>query len=104
MTTDDTTGERNVDRLAENLSKVEDLSERLINALSSKRQIDPNLQAPGQDLLMKTSAALWSEWLSHPSKIFEQQIAYWGKSVQHFIEAQEALATCLLYTSDAADD
>ena len=93
MTTSEVASAKSLEKLNENLAKVEKLSERLIAALSQKKQIDPNLQGPGNDLYLKTSAAVMSDFISQPSKIFEQQVAYWGKTVQHFIEAQEALAT-----------
>ncbi|WP_212524483.1 class I poly(R)-hydroxyalkanoic acid synthase [Actibacterium sp. MT2.3-13A] len=93
MTSDDGKAEAQLERMNENLARVEALSERLVNALSKKRQIDPNLQGPGQDLFMKAASAYMAEFLQHPSKIFEHQISFWGKTLQHFIAAQEALAS-----------
>ena len=93
MTKDDDTADAKLQRMNENLAKVEALSERLVNALSKKRQIDPNLQGPGQDLFMKAATAYMTEFLQHPSKIFEHQISFWAKTVKHYIAAQEALAT-----------
>ena len=93
MTTGEVPDTAKVERLNENLQKVEQLSERLVKVLSNKRQIDPNLQGPGQDLFVKASTAYWNEWLHNPSKVFEQQVSYWGKTVKHFLEAQEALAS-----------
>ncbi|ALG90805.1 MULTISPECIES: PHA/PHB synthase family protein [Actibacterium] len=97
MTTEDTkqdvTEEANLDRLNENLAKLERLSERLISALAHKRKVDPDLQAPSQDVFMKASSAYMSEMMQHPSRLFEQQVTYWGKTLKHFIESQEALAT-----------
>lgn len=79
--------------LQQNLEKVENLSERLLRALSKKKVSNPGLQGPHPDLMLKASAAYWHDAISNPSKIFETQVSFWGKSVQHFIEAQEALAT-----------
>lgn len=106
MTTDEHDPSGNLDKLNENLSRVETLSERLVAALSAKRQVLPSLQGPGQDLYVKTTAAFVNDMVNQPSKIFEQQVAYWGKSVQHFIEAQEALASGKLIppTDDTAPD
>nr|WP_153747911.1 class I poly(R)-hydroxyalkanoic acid synthase [Rhodovulum strictum] len=61
-------------------------------AVSRKRRIDPNLQGPGHDLYMKAAAAYMVEMMRNPSKLIEHQVAYWGKSLKHFVEAQEALA------------
>ncbi|GGE50554.1 class I poly(R)-hydroxyalkanoic acid synthase [Actibacterium pelagium] len=78
--------------LQNNLQKVEQLSERLIKALSNKSVANPGLQGPNPDLMIKASTAYWQDAVNNPSKIFEHQVSFWSKSVQHFIEAQEALA------------
>ncbi len=93
MTTKDDPGLPKFDKLQENLAKVEALSERLISAFSHKRQIKPSLQGPGQDLLVEATTAYWTAAMHHPSKLFETQVSYWGKTLQHYIEAQEALAS-----------
>lgn len=92
MTTQDVEKPADLDRLNANLERMEKLSERLVAALSRRRPIDPNLQAPGHDLMLKATAAYMAEMMQHPSKIFEQQVSYWGKTLKHYIEAQEALA------------
>ena len=79
-------------KLAQNLSKVEELSKRLTAAMQHKRQVNPSLEGPGQDLMLKAAVSFWSEAVRDPSKLFEQQIAFWGKSMAHFVEAQNALA------------
>ncbi|SLN17092.1 Poly-beta-hydroxybutyrate polymerase [Pseudoruegeria aquimaris] len=84
---------KNLDRLNENLAKIEELSQRLVAALSHKRNIDPSLQAPGQDLYMKAAAAYMAEMVNNPAKILEHQISYWGKALTHYVEAQHLLAT-----------
>ena len=35
--------------------------------------------------------AYWAEMMTNPAKIWEQQVDYWGKTLQHAIEAQQAL-------------
>ncbi|SFC49224.1 class I poly(R)-hydroxyalkanoic acid synthase [Tropicimonas isoalkanivorans] len=81
------------DVLAANLAKIESLSQRLVAALSRQRQIDPALQGPGHDLYMKAASAYVSELMKNPSKVFEHQIGYWGKTLKHYIEAQHMLTT-----------
>lgn len=93
MTTNEISSDANLEKVNENLAKVEELSERLVNVLAHKRKVDPSLQGPGQDLMVKAASAYWNELLHHPSKIFETQVGFWGKTLQHFLEAQEALAT-----------
>ncbi|MEL6517021.1 MAG: class I poly(R)-hydroxyalkanoic acid synthase [Pseudomonadota bacterium] len=81
-----------LERLNENLAKVEELSSRLVTAFSRKKTVPSSLQGPGQDLYMKAAAAYMSEMMSNPSKILEHQISFWGKSLKHYVEAQQALA------------
>jgi len=92
VTTEERETATNLERMNENLAKLEELTERLVSAVSRKRRIDPNLQRPGHDLYMKAAAAYVAEMMQNPSKLIERQVSYWGKSLKHFVEAQEALA------------
>jgi polyhydroxyalkanoate synthase len=92
MTTDDPDAEGEVSRLNANLARVEELSQRLVQALGRRRPVRPALQGPGQDLYMKAAAAYIAEMMANPSKILEHQIGYWGKSLKHYVEAQHKLA------------
>ncbi|MAC82221.1 MAG: class I poly(R)-hydroxyalkanoic acid synthase [Rhodobacteraceae bacterium] len=96
MTTDTqelvTMSGEHLDRLKENMRRVEDLSSRLIDVLAHRKPHTPALDAPNQDLFAKAAAAYWAEALQDPAKIIEHQIQYWSKSVMHFVEAQQALA------------
>jgi len=86
-----TTGD--LERLNENIARVEELSQRLVSALSHKRNIDPGLQGPGQDLFVKAASAYMAEMMSNPSRILEHQVSYWGKTLKHYVEAQQVLAS-----------
>ncbi len=79
------------EKMAENIAKLETLSARLIAALSTKRQVPASLQAPGSDLYVKAMGAWMSEAMSNPAKLFEHQIAYWGKALTHYVEAQHKM-------------
>ncbi|NDR59122.1 class I poly(R)-hydroxyalkanoic acid synthase [Aliiruegeria sabulilitoris] len=92
MTTDQKTGAPDQDTLTANLAKIESLSQRLVAALSHQRQIDPSLQGPGQDLYMKATSAYLTEMMKNPAKVFEHQVDFWGKTLKHYIEAQQVLA------------
>lgn len=91
MTTDETEMTENLDKMSENLVKIEELSQRLIAALGNKRQIEASLQGPDQDLFATASSAYVAEMMANPAKIIEQQVAYWGATVKHFVEAQQVL-------------
>ncbi len=92
MTTDDVIATEELERLNKNLTKVEELTQRLLVAMGSKQRVNPALSGPSQDLYGKAMTAYWQEWVHNPSKILEHQIGFWGKSVTHFVEAQQALA------------
>ncbi len=92
MTTDDTAPQVEQDRMAENMARIEALTQRLLQAMGHKRKVDPNLQAPSPDLFMKAGAAWWAEAINNPGKIIESQVEMWGKSLKHYAEAHQALA------------
>ncbi|MDE3029243.1 MAG: class I poly(R)-hydroxyalkanoic acid synthase, partial [Paracoccaceae bacterium] len=92
MTTDEEVVDGKLNRLNENLVKVEELSQRLVAAMAHKRPIDPSLQGPNQELFLKAAAAYMAEMVQNPAKILETQISYWGKSLKHYVEAQQVLA------------
>jgi len=92
MATKETETPVNLDRLNENLARIEELSQRLVSALATKKQKHPGLDGPGEDLYKKAATAYMAEMMSHPSKLIEHQVGYWGKALTHYIEAQKSLA------------
>ena len=96
MTTDSKddpiTNEAELDKMSQNLARVDELTQRLLAAVSSKKEVRQSLQGPSNDLFMRAATAYVAEMMANPSKIIEHQISYWGKSVKHYVEAQEALA------------
>jgi polyhydroxyalkanoate synthase len=92
MTTEETDNEvENFEVLNENLAKIEALSQRLVSAVTQKKQINPGLQGPGQDLFTKAAAAYTSDMFASPTKLFETQVEYWGKALTHYMEVQQNL-------------
>ena len=96
MTTDDfdvsDATERSLAKLEANLAKVEDLTQRLLRVMGQGRHVKPSLQGPSQELYVKAATAYMTEMMNNPAKLIEHQIAFWGKSVKHFVEAQHLLA------------
>jgi polyhydroxyalkanoate synthase len=82
----------NLDRLNENLGRIEDLSKRLVAALSARKPGDAGLEGPGQDLMMKAGMAMWQEALTNPAKMMERQAQYWGQALTQYMEVQKELA------------
>jgi len=86
-------GSGDLEKLNRNLQRLEELSQRLVTALSRRRVSDPGLHAPGHDVYAKAAAAYMAEMITNPSKVIEHQISYWGKTLKLFAEAQRALAS-----------
>jgi polyhydroxyalkanoate synthase len=79
-------------RLNANLAKVEELSKRLTAAMTQRRHVDPALHGPAPDVYMKAAAAYLAEMMQNPAKVVEHQVNYWGKTLKHYVEAQQTLA------------
>ena len=92
MTTEDSDASAKLERLTGNLAKVEVLTARLMKAMADRRSHDKALDGPGQDVYVKAAAAYVAEMMSNPAKVLEHQIGYWGKTLKHYVEAQQALA------------
>ncbi|MDT8856629.1 class I poly(R)-hydroxyalkanoic acid synthase [Paracoccaceae bacterium Fryx2] len=80
-----------LDRLNANLALVDALSKRLTAAIARRKLADPALSGPGHDVYMKAATAYVAEMMQNPSKILENQFTYWGKSLKHYVEAQQVL-------------
>ena len=102
MATQEDIAETDFQKLNENLVKVEELSQRLIEALSARNPAQQTLSAPSQDLFTKAAASYWSEVLENPGKLYEQQLEFWGKSVRNYVETQQALLRGALPDGDEA--
>jgi polyhydroxyalkanoate synthase len=91
MTTNQNGAGAELDTLNKNLSKIEELSRRVVAALTRQRKVPKGLQGPSNDLFMKAATAYMTEMMSNPTKILEHQIGYWGKTLQHHVEANQLL-------------
>ncbi|WP_417206685.1 PHA/PHB synthase family protein [Antarctobacter sp.] len=79
-------------RLEENLDRVEELSKRLVSALTRRHPTPQALNGPDSALYAKAAQAYVQEWVNNPAKLIEQQVSFWGKTVTTFVEAQQQLA------------
>ncbi|WP_299561065.1 class I poly(R)-hydroxyalkanoic acid synthase [uncultured Sulfitobacter sp.] len=97
MTTDmDENGQpsaASVTRLTQNLSKVDELRQRLTHVLTHRSTHQAALDAPNQELFAKAAQSYMQEAMTNPAKLIEHQLEFWTKSVTHFVEAQHALAS-----------
>ncbi|MBQ1204150.1 MAG: class I poly(R)-hydroxyalkanoic acid synthase, partial [Loktanella sp.] len=81
-----------VAKLEANLARVEELTQRLLKVMGQARQVPQALQGPSQELYVKAASAYMTEMMQNPAKLIEHQLAFWGKSVKHYVEAQHLLA------------
>ena len=91
MTTEDSEAGPSYDRLNANLARIEALTQRMTAALTRRKVADPALAGPGQDVYLKAASAYMTEMMQNPAKILEHQIGFWGKTLTHYVEAQQTL-------------
>ena len=91
MTTEDGETGAKVARLNANLAQIEELSQRLAAAFGRRRAADPALSGPSQEVYVKAAAAWMADMMQNPGKIIEHQVAFWGKTLKHYVEAQQML-------------
>ncbi|HHS89203.1 MAG TPA: class I poly(R)-hydroxyalkanoic acid synthase, partial [Rhodobacteraceae bacterium] len=103
MTTDQLDTPPDPAKLQANLARIEELSQRLIAVLSRKREVDPGLQAPGQELFLKAATAYMSGVMANPAKMIEHQVSYWSEALRSYAEAQQLLMQTDV-TPDAGND
>ncbi|MDR5652189.1 PHA/PHB synthase family protein [Ruixingdingia sedimenti] len=80
------------ERLQANLAQIEAMTQRLIAALAQRRPADPALAGPSPEVYLKAATAFWQDAIANPARLVEQQAGYWGSTLRHYIEAQQALA------------
>ena len=83
---------QNLEKLNDNLRKVEELSARLTRVMQTRTGHQPSLDGPDQALFAQAATAYWAEAMQNPAKVIEHQLDYWSQSVKHFVEAQQALS------------
>ncbi len=98
--TTELTGEA-LERLSENLGKVEVLSQRLIDVLSHKKNHNAALNGPDQELFTKATTAYWAEALENPAKILERQLGFWAQTVAQFVQSQHSMSGGGLHPEDS---
>ena len=77
--------------LQANIARMEELSDRLIRAFAARKPADSALAGPNQEVYLKATAAYMTEMMQNPARILEQQIGFWGKTLTHYVAAQQPL-------------
>ncbi len=81
-----------LEKMTQNLKKVEVLSERLQRVLTQKQGHNAALDGPNQELFGRAAQAYWAEMMHNPAKVLEHQMSYWSDTMKHFVQAQQVLA------------
>ena len=82
------------------MARVEELSQRLVSALTGRHSTPIALSGPDPSLYTRAAHAYWQEWMNNPAKILEHQVQFWGKTMTHFVDAQQTLAKGQLRAPD----
>lgn len=93
MATEDYEAAPKLEKLNANLAKAEALTERLMAAMARYKGHDAALNAPSSEVFLKAAQAYLTAMAQSPAKMLEHQVGNWTKSVKHYIEAQQALAS-----------
>ena len=75
------------DELKKNLEKVDVLTKRLVFIIASKSK-KQQITQPNQDLYYKAAAKYFSEILSNPTKLIENQVKYYKSSLETWSDVQ----------------
>lgn len=92
--------EQTLERMTENLKKVEALSERLQRVLTNRQTHNPALDGPNQELFGRAAQAYWTEAVTNPAKVFEHQMSFWSDTMKQFMQAQQELSKGKLTAPD----
>ena len=88
---DVTVGPKEYRELLKNFDKIDTLTKRLVVALSSKTP-DPEVKTqPSQELYYKASAKYFSEILSNPTKLIENQVKYYKSTLENWTSIQNEI-------------
>ncbi len=104
MTTEDSDAHAKLARLTDNLTRVEVLSARLMQAIAARKPHDQALDGPAQDIYIKAATAYLAGMMQNPAKVMEQQVSYWGKTMKAYVAAQQALVTGTPLPDDGPKD
>ncbi|SPF80038.1 PHA/PHB synthase family protein [Pseudoprimorskyibacter insulae] len=71
----------------ETAERLQNLSLRLMTALSQRPTPNPGIEAPGADLYAKTAAAWWEQALKDPTRAVGQTLGFWENSFKAWAAA-----------------
>nr|WP_246026777.1 class I poly(R)-hydroxyalkanoic acid synthase [Paracoccus luteus] len=79
-------------KLAENIERIEVLGQRLVRALAQRTPTSPAVEAPGPELYASAVQGWMKLASEQPARIIENQVRFWGDTLRHVAQAQQAFA------------
>ena len=86
------TTSHNPEKLQENLSKINELTQRMVAAMAERKDHPMGLDSPDHQFYAKAAASYFAELMSDPSRIIEAQVGYWSESLKNWSEIQQQIA------------
>ena len=93
MATNDHANNGELSKMPENIARVEQLMQRMGAVLKRRKNLNQALDGPNHSLFINAGKVYWQQVLQNPAQIFEQQMVFWGASLQYFISAQQDSVT-----------
>lgn len=81
------TGEQS-EKYQKNVQRIEELSKRLIEVLSNRNNQNQKFMQVDQELVARAGLASFTDMISNPAKVFENQVSYWSQSLNLWMEAR----------------
>ena len=78
-------------RMAENLKKLEELTNRLGTVMANRKTHQAALDGPNKELFAKAAQAYLTEAMENPARLMERQAGYWAETLQHFMQVQQSM-------------
>ena len=79
------------ERIAENIQRIEDLGQRLVQVLARKQARAPGIEGPGADFYAAAATGWMRLAAEQPARIIGQQVQYWGETLRHMADTQAAM-------------
>ena len=90
------------DELQENLNRIDLLTKRLVLSLANKNN-DSDYAKPNQELYYKAASKYFSEMLSNPSRLIENQVKFYKSTLQIWSDAQKDFLNQTENKADVSD-
>ncbi|AXC51230.1 class I poly(R)-hydroxyalkanoic acid synthase [Paracoccus suum] len=78
--------------MARNISRIEELSQRLIAALAQRQPQSAGVQGPGPDLYQAAAQGWMKAMTEQPARLIQAQTSYWAETLRLYASAQADLA------------